>query len=175
MEVLHRQFIRAVVTCFLLAFMADAAFSQEQCNYDPNGVDYNYFIKHTNFSKAEWDNNKKEAKVALENGDEAIVSYSACYELGVTAKYRMKKSAEKLKSAFLVDKILWLGKKILKDKSDYELLINGLKNPQFVDELENIRTKERVFVGIEGSDYQSFLVYVVYDKSDFYVEISWSM
>jgi hypothetical protein len=163
-----------VVIIFYVFMFTTSALAQENCYYDPKGVDYNYFLKHTKFPRAEWNDAKKEARIAIENEDEIVIGYAACYEFGVNAKYKMARSIARPNSEFLIEKILWLGGQILA-KSDYDLLVVAIKNEHFINDLNNLKKKERVFVGVEGSDYQSFLVYVVYDRTNFYVEISWNM
>jgi len=168
-------FINRITIFLLSSLVAGYAVSKEECYYNPDAVNYEYFLKHTNFTNAQWDSKKKEAKIILDKeNEEIIVSYSACYQFGLTATYKMKRSAEKLNSVFLIKKLTWLGNKVL-NKPDYEMLETALNNKRFINDLDQIETKERVFIGIEGSDYQSFLVYVVNDKDDFYVEISWYM
>jgi hypothetical protein len=130
----------------------------------PKGLITDYFLKHTKFPRAEWNDAKKEARIAIENGDEIVIGYAACYEFGVNAKYKMARSMARPNSEFLIKKILWLGGKILTE-SDFDLLVAAIRNEHFISDLNNIQKKERVFVGVEGSDYQSFLVYVVYDFS----------
>lgn len=163
-------------TVILLILAVSDVFAADECYYNLNHINYAYFLKHTGFTKAEWDDDRKEARVLLQDGSgEVLVSYSACYEFGLSAKYKMKRATGRLlNSRFFIEKILWLGKKVL-NKSDYELLANGVKSKQFVDDLSEIEVKKRVFVGIEGSDYQSFLIYAVDEKNEFFVEISWSM
>lgn len=155
-------------------FYLEVAQSQEECFYDMKAIDKQYFLNHTKFVNAEWDNEKKEAKVELKGGEAVIVQYSACTNLGMTARYEMKKTTDKLNSLFLLEKIKWLGKKVL-DKEDYITLVRSLKDKVFLKNLKSIRNKERFFLSIQPTYYQSFILYVVNYKDDFYIEISWAM
>jgi hypothetical protein len=149
--------------------------AKDDCYYNPGAINYKYFLKHTGFTHAQWDDLNKEAIIKLEKeNEEVFVGYSACETFGVVAQLRMAKSPEKLKVPFLIGKIRWLGGKVL-SKADYGLLVAALKNKEFINDLGHILEKERVSIGVEGSDYQSFSVDVVHDEEEFFVEISWYM
>lgn len=164
------------VTIFIVMMLSNGAvLAKEECYYNPDVINYNYFLEHTGFAYARWDHLRKEARITLEEeGEEVFIGYSACETFGLTAELRMKKSPEKLKAGFLVDKLKWLGKKTL-ERPDYDLLVKVLNEKKFIEDLKNIVKKERVSIGVEDTDYQSFRVYVVHDKNDFLVGISWYM
>lgn len=159
---------------FVLLLLAVAALASEKCYYDPKGIDYSYFLKHTKFTKAEWNNDTKEARIALAGGEEVIIQYSACEQLGMTARYIMKRTGERINTEHLLTRLSWLGKNVL-DGEDYALLEKSVESRNFRGEIERLASTDRVFLGVEGSSYQSFLVYVVNYKDDFYIEISWYM
>lgn len=156
--------------------IVDNANASEECYYNPTAITYEYFLENTGFKNAVWDDSKKLAKVSLKDKDEEVlVQFHTCRTTGITATYKMKRTDERLNSAFLLNKIVWLGSKVLAS-SDYEQLKSSLeRNKVFRDSLDLIRSKERVFLSIEETNYQSFMVYVVDYKNDFYIEISWYM
>lgn len=148
---------------------------KQECYYNPEVIDYNYFLSNTKFTHAHWNQFKKEAKITLKKEQEEVfVRYVACETFGMSAKLRIKKSAAKLDPAFLLERIKWLGRNTLSD-SDYSLMVKEIGTKEFSDDLGDILSKETVFVGMEDTDYQSFEVYVVSDGDYIYIEILWYM
>lgn len=159
----------------ILAMGAGGVLAKDACYYNPDAINYKYFLKHTGFSHAQWDDLNKEAIIKLEkDNEEVFVGYSACETFGMVAQLRMARSPEKVRAPFLVKKIRWLGRKTLSNV-DYGLLVAALQDKEFLNDLSHIREKERVSIGVEGSNYQSFSVDVVHDEEEFFVEISWYM
>lgn len=144
----------------------------EGCYYNPALINREYVLKHTQFRNIIWDDSKKEAQIPLENKDKVFLAYAACEQFGLAAKYMMKPSREKISASVFINKIKWLGERIL-DGSDFNLLVRSLNDKQFYRDLEQIKTEGRVFLGIDGSVHQSFLISAVDEKDELFIEISW--
>ncbi len=158
---------------FIFWILINSAYASEDCFYDPNYVSKAYVTESTGFSNIVWDDDEKEALIVLGNDEKVILQYAVCEEFGLRAIYQMPRTPNRVDKEYLLGRIIWLGEKVL-NKKDQSLLKLSLKNKSFLADLDSIKNKKQTFVSVEGSIYESFLVFVNnFDNDDFYISITW--
>lgn len=141
----------------------------EECTFDQS-TQTDEFVKNIpEFSDYSWNNIKKEATITLKNGDNLIAQRGGCVHFGISGELFIKK-----KQGIIYDKKFWLNKtkwiaKRIFHESDYNILIESLKNRTFTD-LSNANS---VYLIIPHESYNEFMISVKEEDNEMIIYIGY--
>jgi hypothetical protein len=117
---------------------SESEFNENDCTFDLNTQTDDFVKEITEFSNYVWDNEKKIAKIKLDNGNTLIVTRGGCVHFSFYGNLILNNSELNLDDeSKIFKKALWIAKKLF-HKSDFDFINESLNKRKFeVEETGN--------------------------------------